>query len=111
MSILNPASVDWQTEVAVREDVLMKTREGQEKLLRIELGELLNRYRGELVSEYAKQRIMNDLSRFGEHVNCKFGTNCQHKVDIDPQSNIIYGFFKYQQYFSTEYKTISFSLQ
>lgn len=111
MSILNPASVDWQTDVAVREDVLMKTREGQEKLLQIELGELLNKYKGNTADNYTRQRLMEDLSRFGEHVNCKFGAECQYKADIDYQSGVIYGFFKYHPYFSPEFKELSFSLQ
>lgn len=111
MSILSPETLDKDIDVAVREDVLMKTREGREKLLKIELSDLLNKFSGGVINEATKYRLMHELSIFGEHVNCKFCTGCQYYAEYKPQYGQIAGYFDYRPLHSIEFTRIEFVLQ
>lgn len=109
MSILDRAAIDRQTEVAVREDVLIKTAEGREQLLHIEFAEGLKQFEGWPITEQTLYAIKAWYSEFGEHVNCKFSFNNQFRSRIDGDK--IVGSFDYQPQHSITYKSIVFSLR
>lgn len=111
MSILNPETLIKDTDIAVREDILMKTREGQVNLLKIELAELLEKFNGEVVCEITKERLMRELSVFGEHVNCRFGMGCKCFAEYEPRHSRIRGFFDYRPHYTIDFTRIEFVLQ
>lgn len=115
MSVLSIHDVDKEVREAVYDDVLMKTHDGQIQRINLEIEEFFKPFEGQMITEQLRLTIKNKLSRFGEHVNCKYCFNCKYDIWMEQMNGapVLKGFFAYQPHWHPQdnYINITFVLQ